>query len=242
TRDAKDPGSDQIRVTGRREGAVVLIQVSDTGPGLSEKARAHLFEAFQGSTRTGSVGLGLAILAHLVPPHAAPLPLLQAPIRAPPSPPPPRPARAIRHPAAASAQGREGGLALTPPVGVNLNGVSPGAAALQTRDRSNPWLSRISGAIARRRRASTRFWLHFVTRCAAYSGTLGRVRGHIHRFKRPVSFPRRDFCVRVLHLCFTNPRMRVGGAPRVVRVLGGTPVRRTHNAARQAPSEAPCVP
>src|SRR5215831_15293857 len=52
TRDAKDPGSDQIRVTGRREGAVVLIQVSDTGPGLSEKARAHLFEAFQGSTRT----------------------------------------------------------------------------------------------------------------------------------------------------------------------------------------------
>src|SRR5262249_19325836 len=69
TRDAKDPGSDQIRVTGRREGAAVLIQVSDTGPGLSEKARAHLFEAFQGSTRTGSVGLGLAIVAELVRAH-----------------------------------------------------------------------------------------------------------------------------------------------------------------------------
>src|SRR5262249_29098174 len=63
-----------------------------------------------------------------------------------------------------------------------------------------------------------------------------------HDFKQPISFPRRVFCARVLHLCFTNPRMRVGGAPRVVRVLGGTPVRRAHNAARQAPSEAPCVP
>src|SRR5262249_62369648 len=31
-----------------------------------------------------------------------------------------------------------------------------------------------------------------------------------------------------------SPRTRVGGAPRVVRVLGGTPVRRAHNAARQA--------
>ena len=44
-RDAKDPGRDQVRVTGRREGAVVVIEVSDTGPGMPEKARAHLFEA-----------------------------------------------------------------------------------------------------------------------------------------------------------------------------------------------------
>src|SRR5262249_57246144 len=65
-RDDKDPGRDQVRITGRREGAVVVIEVSDTGPGLPEKARAHLFEAFQGSTRTGSVGLGLAIVAELV--------------------------------------------------------------------------------------------------------------------------------------------------------------------------------
>src|SRR5204862_1915865 len=70
-RESKDPGRDQIRVTGRREGAVVVVEVSDTGPGLSEKARAHLFEAFQGSTRTGSVGLGLAIVAELVRAHGA---------------------------------------------------------------------------------------------------------------------------------------------------------------------------
>src|SRR6185437_6897407 len=37
----RDPGRDQIRITGRREGAVVVIEVSDTGPGFSDKARAH---------------------------------------------------------------------------------------------------------------------------------------------------------------------------------------------------------
>ena len=51
-----DPARDQIRITGRREGAVAVIEVSDTGPGIAEKARAHLFEAFQGSTRAGGIG------------------------------------------------------------------------------------------------------------------------------------------------------------------------------------------
>ncbi len=68
-RDTQDPAQDQVRITGRREGAVVVIEVSDTGPGLSEKARAHLFEAFAGSTRTGGTGLGLAIAAELVRAH-----------------------------------------------------------------------------------------------------------------------------------------------------------------------------
>jgi len=35
---------------------VVVIEVADTGPGLPERARAHLFEAFKGSTRAGSAG------------------------------------------------------------------------------------------------------------------------------------------------------------------------------------------
>ncbi len=81
-RDAKDPGRDQVRVTGRREGAVVVIEVSDTGPGLSERARAHLFEAFQGSTRTGSVGLGLAIVAELVRAHGGEIRLVEGTIGA----------------------------------------------------------------------------------------------------------------------------------------------------------------
>jgi len=82
TRESKDPGRDQIRVTGRREGAVVVVEVSDTGPGLSEKARAHLFEAFQGSTRTGSVGLGLAIVAELVRAHGGEIRLVEGTIGA----------------------------------------------------------------------------------------------------------------------------------------------------------------
>ncbi len=81
-RDRKDPARDQIRITGRREGAVVVIEVSDTGPGLSERARAHLFEAFQGSTRTGSAGLGLAIAAELVRAHGGEVRLVDGTIGA----------------------------------------------------------------------------------------------------------------------------------------------------------------
>jgi signal transduction histidine kinase len=82
SREAKDPGRDQIRITGRREGAVVVIEVSDTGPGLSERARAHLFEAFQGSTRSGSAGLGLAIAAELVRAHGGDIRLVDGTIGA----------------------------------------------------------------------------------------------------------------------------------------------------------------
>ncbi|WP_055038928.1 sensor histidine kinase [Blastochloris viridis] len=64
-----DPARDQVRLAARREGAVVSIEVSDTGPGVPPMARAHLFEAFQGSTRRGGAGLGLAIAAELVRAH-----------------------------------------------------------------------------------------------------------------------------------------------------------------------------
>jgi signal transduction histidine kinase len=81
-RGARDPARDQIRITGRREGSVVVIEVSDTGPGVSEKARAHLYQAFQGSTRAGGTGLGLAISAELVRAHGGDIKLVPGTIGA----------------------------------------------------------------------------------------------------------------------------------------------------------------
>jgi signal transduction histidine kinase len=77
-----DPSRDQVRVTGRREGAVVVIEVSDTGPGIADGARSHLFEAFQGSTRTGGSGLGLAIASELVLAHGGEIRLVEGTIGA----------------------------------------------------------------------------------------------------------------------------------------------------------------
>jgi signal transduction histidine kinase len=81
-RGARDPARDQIRITGRREGGVVIIEVSDTGPGVSAKARAHMFQAFQGSTRAGGAGLGLAIAAELVRAHGGEIRLVPGTIGA----------------------------------------------------------------------------------------------------------------------------------------------------------------
>jgi signal transduction histidine kinase len=77
SRAPNDPLRDQIRITGRREGAVVVIEVSDTGPGVPAKAREHLFEAFQSSTRAGGTGLGLAIAAELVRAHGGEIRLVE---------------------------------------------------------------------------------------------------------------------------------------------------------------------
>ena len=77
-----DPVQDQIRITGRREGAVAVIEVADTGPGFSDQARAHLFEAFQGSTRSGGAGLGLVIADELVRAHGGEITLVDGTIGA----------------------------------------------------------------------------------------------------------------------------------------------------------------
>jgi signal transduction histidine kinase len=76
TRAPNDPARDQIKISGRRENANAVIEVADSGPGVPEKARAHLFEAFQGSTRTGGAGLGLAIAAELVRAHGGTIELV----------------------------------------------------------------------------------------------------------------------------------------------------------------------
>jgi signal transduction histidine kinase len=77
-----DPARDQIRIVGRREGAIVILEVSDTGPGIADKAREHLFAAFQGSTKPGGTGLGLAIASELVRAHGGEIRLVEGTIGA----------------------------------------------------------------------------------------------------------------------------------------------------------------
>jgi signal transduction histidine kinase len=66
----------EIVVSARREGAVTIIEVADTGPGVPEKARAHLFKAFQSVARKGGTGLGLAIAQELVQAHGGQIALI----------------------------------------------------------------------------------------------------------------------------------------------------------------------
>ncbi len=70
-------GEREIRVTANRAGAVVVIEVADTGPGVGEAAKAHLYEAFQSSSRQGGTGLGLAIASELVRAHGGMIELLE---------------------------------------------------------------------------------------------------------------------------------------------------------------------
>ncbi len=74
---APDDGEDGvIRLRGWREGGVVSIDVADNGPGVPERVREHLFEAFRGSARSGGTGLGLSIARELVRAHGGDIELM----------------------------------------------------------------------------------------------------------------------------------------------------------------------
>ena len=62
-------GPPMVLVSARRAGAAVTTRIADNGPGIANRTRAHLFEAFQGAGRPGGTGLGLAICAEIVRAH-----------------------------------------------------------------------------------------------------------------------------------------------------------------------------
>jgi len=62
-------GITDLTISARRKGAVVTIEISDSGPGIPPQMVENLFEAFKGGGRPGSVGLGLAIAAELTRAH-----------------------------------------------------------------------------------------------------------------------------------------------------------------------------
>lgn len=55
----------QLIVDSAKEGDFVKVRVTDTGPGISEKAQAGLFKAFASANGAGSTGLGLTISKEL---------------------------------------------------------------------------------------------------------------------------------------------------------------------------------
>ena len=55
----------------------VIIDISDTGPGIPKAAQERLFQPFSGSQRAGGTGLGLAISADLVRAHGGTLELVE---------------------------------------------------------------------------------------------------------------------------------------------------------------------
>ena len=69
----------QVTISADRTGALVRLRVSDDGPGVPPKARAHLFQAFQSSARKGGTGLGLAIAYELATAHGGGVVLLDTP-------------------------------------------------------------------------------------------------------------------------------------------------------------------
>lgn len=78
---AADDGAALVRrltISAERMGSVSRISVTDTGPGLPQKARDNLFAAFRGSARSGGTGLGLAIAHELVRAHGGTLELVES--------------------------------------------------------------------------------------------------------------------------------------------------------------------
>lgn len=66
----------EVIVDARRKGAVVTVEVSDSGPGIPPQLVDNLFEAFKGG-RPGGVGLGLAIAAELTRAHGGEIRLVE---------------------------------------------------------------------------------------------------------------------------------------------------------------------
>ena len=71
-------GEGDIRISAARGEGTVVIEVADTGPGLSQAAREQLFQPFAGSARAGGTGLGLAIARDVMRTHGGDIALVKS--------------------------------------------------------------------------------------------------------------------------------------------------------------------
>ncbi|WNK00524.1 HAMP domain-containing sensor histidine kinase [Thalassospiraceae bacterium LMO-JJ14] len=69
-------GAVTLTLSARTDDGRIVIDVTDNGPGLPEKARENLFQAFAGSGRKGGTGLGLVIVREVVIEHGGDVQLL----------------------------------------------------------------------------------------------------------------------------------------------------------------------
>lgn len=76
---ARQVGADSISVRAEIKGGDVVIDLTDTGPGLTDKARAKMFQPFAGSSRDGGTGLGLVIVRDILLVHGGDIALISAP-------------------------------------------------------------------------------------------------------------------------------------------------------------------
>jgi signal transduction histidine kinase len=75
-RNAAEAGARTIDLSARPDGASVVIDVADDGPGLPKNVVERLFEPFAGTAKPGGSGLGLAIAHELARAHGGELALL----------------------------------------------------------------------------------------------------------------------------------------------------------------------
>ncbi len=72
-RNAAEAGSQRITVRAQRSGSHVIIEVTDNGRGLPNKAIENLFRPFSGSAKAGGSGLGLPISREAIRAHGGDL-------------------------------------------------------------------------------------------------------------------------------------------------------------------------
>jgi signal transduction histidine kinase len=70
-------GGGLISIGAWHAGDHTVIELADTGKGIPDAARSHLFEAFAGSTRPGGTGLGLPIAREIMRAHGGDIALAQ---------------------------------------------------------------------------------------------------------------------------------------------------------------------
>jgi signal transduction histidine kinase len=64
----QEQGGGRLSVRARREGESVVVEVKDSGPGMSDETRSHVFEPFF-TTKAAGTGLGLAIVRQAAEAH-----------------------------------------------------------------------------------------------------------------------------------------------------------------------------